>query len=99
MRSLARLAIPVLGPRSPLVWALVRSTFAVLPLAGGLPLGSMEPWPLGVVILTGLVGLIDVRVRGERILWANLGVTPVAIWAIYAAAAVPAEIILAAVFP
>ena len=76
-------------------WGLTRLLFAALPLAIGEPFGSISPSPIGVVFLAGFVGLIDVRVRGERILWGNLGVTSKLLYAIYAAAAVPAELLLA----
>ena len=64
--------------------------------AGG---GAIEPNapPAGVVVLIGIVGLVDVRVRGERLLWANLGVTVAGLWAMYAVAAIPAELLLALV--
>ena len=79
-----------------MVWGLTRLLFAALPLAIGEPFGSIPPSPIGVVFLAGFVGLIDVRVRGERILWANLGVRSTILYAIYAAAAIPAELLLLA---
>lgn len=95
MHAAARIAIPVILPRAVVVWGLTRLVFAALPMAIGLPFGSIPPSPIGVVLLSGVVGLIDVRVRGERILWANLGVTPIGLYAVYAAAAIPAECLLA----
>jgi hypothetical protein len=53
--------------------------------------------PIAIVLLCGVVGLVDVSVRGERILWANLGVQLMVLYAAYAAAAVPAECLLALV--
>lgn len=97
MRPAAQLVIPVILPRAVVLWGLIRLAFAVLPLAGGQPFGSIAPPPIGMVLLSGVVGLIDVRVRGERVLWANLGVTSIGLWAVYAAAAVPAELLLALV--
>lgn len=47
-----------------------------------------------MVMLAGIVGLIDVRVRGERLLWANLAVRSSILFAIYAAVAIPAELVL-----
>lgn len=94
MRSAAQVAIPVVVPRAVLLWGLERLVYAVLPLAVGLRFGSMPPPPAGVVLLAGVVGLVDVRVRGERILWANLGASPLLLYAIYAAAAVPCELLL-----
>lgn len=80
-----------------IVWGLTRLVFAALPLAIGEPFGSIPPSPVGVMVLAGFVGLVDVHVRGERVLWANLGMTPRILYAIYAAAAVPAELVLALV--
>lgn len=95
MRTAAQIAIPVIAPRAVIVWALTRLVFAALPMAIGEPFGSISPSPLAVVLFAGIVGLIDVHVRTERILWANLGVRSVVLYAIYAAAAIPAEFLLA----
>ena len=95
MRSAAQIAVPVIVPRAVVVWGLSRLVFAALPMAIGEPFGSIPPSPIGVVLLAGLVGLIDVSVRTERILWANLGVKPVVLYAVYAVAAIPAELLLA----
>ena len=97
MRAPARIVIPVILPRAGVLWALVRLIFAALPLATGEPFGSTSPSPIGVVLLCGVVGLVDVSVRGERILWANLGVQRRVLCAAYAAAAIPAECLLALV--
>ena len=97
MRTPARIALPVILPRAAVLWALVRLVVASLPLATGSPFGSISPSPIAIVLLCGLVGLVDVSVRGERILWANLGVQRRLVYAAYAAAAVPAECLLALV--
>ena len=97
MRPAAQVAIPVIDPRAVVGWVLVRLLVAALPLAAGGPCGSISPPPAAVVVLAGIVGLVDVRVRGERLLWANLGVTVAGLWAMYAAAAIPAEFLLALV--
>ena len=97
MRPAAQVAIPVIVPRAVVVWVLVRLLVAAAPIAAGGAFGSISPPPAGVVVLTGIVGLVDVRVRGERILWANLGVAATGLWAMYAAAAIPAELLLALV--
>ena len=95
MRNAAQITIPVIVPRAVVVWGLARLLFAVLPMAIGEPFASISPSPIAVVFLAGFVGLVDVRVRGERILWANLAVTPLVLYAVYAAAAIPAECLLA----
>ncbi len=93
----AQIAIPVILPRAAVLWGLIRLVVAALPLAAGLPPGSISPSPIGVVLLTGVVGLVDVQVRGERILWANLGVSPKLLYAGYATAAILGEYLLALV--
>ena len=95
MRKAAQIAIPVIVPRAVVVWGLTRLVFAALPMAIGEPFGSISPHPVSVVLLSGVVGLIDGRIRGERILWANLGARPIVLSAIYAAATIPAECVLA----
>ena len=95
MRTAAQVVIPVILPRATVLWALIRLAFAALPLAVGEAVGSISPSPIGIVLLSGVVGLIDVRVRGERVLWANLAVAPRALYAAYASAAIVAECLLA----
>lgn len=95
MRSAALVAIPIVVPRALVLWGLCRLLFAATPLAVGLPFGAVSPSPVAVVVLAGVVGLVDVRVRGERNLWANLGVTAALLYALYAIAAIPAELLLA----
>jgi hypothetical protein len=97
MRTPARIALPVIFPRAVMLWALVRLIVASLPLATGAPFGSIPPSPIAIVLLCGVVGLVDVSVRGERILWANLGVHRRILYAAYAATAIPAECLLALV--
>jgi hypothetical protein len=97
MRTVAQLPILTVAPRAVLAWVLIRMALAVIPLAGGGSFGSMPPWPVGVVCLSAAVGLIDVHVRGERILWANLGVRLTDLGAIYAAAAAIGEITLSVI--
>ena len=94
MRNAALVAIPVVVPRAVLLWGLERLVYAALPLAIGDPFGSAPPPPPGVVLVAGFVGLVDVRARGERILWGNLGASPMLLWAVYAAAAIPCELLL-----
>lgn len=95
MRIPALVAVRIVAPRAIIIWGLSRLLYAALPLAVGGEFGSMAPSPGGVVLLAGLLGVIDIQVRKERMLWANLGVTLVAIHALYAAAAIPGELLLA----
>ena len=91
----ARIAIPILLPRALVLWTLVRLGVGLLPLAIGQPFGSAAPSPPAVILLCGVVGLIDIHVRGERMLWANLGVPSLWLYAISVAVAIPAELALA----
>jgi hypothetical protein len=94
MRTAVQIVLPVVALRAAVLWGLIRLVFAVLPLAGGATFGAISSSPIAMVLLTGVVGLIDVHVRGERILWANLGVTPEVLCAVYAAVGVSAEVLL-----
>lgn len=95
MRSALQILIPVIWFRAVIVWVLTRLLFASLPLAIGEDFGSIPAPPIGIILLAGMIGIIDVRIRGERILWANLGVTREAVYVVYAIAAIPAECLLA----
>jgi hypothetical protein len=99
MRSPAQVAIPVIVPRAVVVWGVTRLMFAALPMAIGEPFGSISPSPVAVVLFAGIVGLIDVSSRREQILWDNLSVKPRVLYALYAAAAIPAELMLALALP
>ncbi|MBA3891431.1 MAG: hypothetical protein H0X64_12965 [Gemmatimonadaceae bacterium] len=99
MRSSISIAAPVIIPRALVLWGLTRLLLllAALPLADGGSPGALSPPAIGIVLLIGLVGLVDVLARRERMLWANLGVTPGVLLACYAAAAVPGEAVIALV--
>ena len=97
MPTPAQVAVPVILPRAAVLWVLVRLTFAAVPLAAGAPFGSIPPSPIALVLLCGVVGLVDVSVRRERILWANLGVQRRVLYGAYAVAAIPGECLLALV--
>jgi hypothetical protein len=94
MRAAAQIAIPVLLPRGLILWGIIRLVFAAMPLAAGQAPGSFAPSPIGIVLLCGIVGLIDVGARGERALWANLGLPRVAVCVLYAGPAIPGEVLL-----
>lgn len=93
--SAARVVLPVVAPRALVAWGLSRLIFAAVQLAGGMTPASFPPPPAAVVLVAGLLGLFDVRMRGERILWANLGAGSGLLFAAYAAAAVLGEAVLA----
>ena len=95
MRTAARIAIPVIVPRAIVIWGFTRLIVAALLAVSGEHLGATSPSPMAVILFAGILGLIDVRVRGERILWANLGVKLRVLYAAYSATAIPAELLLA----
>lgn len=97
VHSAARVAAPVILPRALVVWGLSRLIFAAVQLAASMSPASYPPPPIAVVMVAGLLGMLDVRVRGERILWANLGVGSGLLYLLYAAAAIPGEVVLALV--
>ena len=99
MRTPAQVAVPIVVPRALVVWGVTRLMFAALPMAIGEPFGSISPSPVAVVFFAGIVGLIDVSIRREQILWANLSVKRRVLYALYAAAALPGEIMLALALP
>lgn len=94
-RSALRIALPTIAPRAVVVWALARLVFVAVVLAAGMPPESFPAPPAAVVLLAGALGVIDVHVRGERILWANLGAGATLLCMAYATAAVAGEIALA----
>lgn len=97
VHSAARLAAPVIVPRALVVWGLSRVIFAAVQMAAGTSPAVSQPQPYAVVLVASLLGLLDVRVRGEGVLWANLGVGSVLLFLLYAAAALAGEVVLALV--
>ena len=51
--------------------------------------------PVGIVLVATAVGDVDIRRRGETILWANLGYSPLVTRGIFGAAAILGEVTLA----
>lgn len=98
-RSAARVALPVIVPRAIVTWLLSRLMFAAVLLAAGIPPASFPPPPAAIVLFAGVLGLLDVRVRGERTLWANLGAGGVLLYTITAVTAAVGEVVLALAWP
>src|SRR4051812_33528445 len=94
MRDEAEIVAGVLVPRALVVWVLTRSAVAMVSLMAGLPFETTAASAVVMIVLTGLLGFIDIRMRGERLLWANLGVRPSVLFAVYAAIAIPGELAL-----
>lgn len=59
--------------------------------------GSSPDSPFGLVVLVTVLGAIDLRRRGEAMLWANLGYSPVVTAGVYGAVAFSGELLLALV--
>jgi hypothetical protein len=57
--------------------------------------GSPPDSPIGIVLLTVATGLVDVRRRRERALWANLGISLPVLAGIFGTIAVTGEVVLA----
>lgn len=63
--------------------------------AASTSLGVVSPdSPAGIVLLVAVLGAIDLRRRGESVLWANLGYSLMATWGVFGAVAVSGELLL-----
>lgn len=63
--------------------------------AAGTRLGVASPdSPVGIVLLVAVLGAIDLRRRGESMLWANLGYPLMATWGVFGAVALSGELLL-----
>jgi hypothetical protein len=81
--------------RAIMVYVLLRIALAFLGQVAhngpGLPLDN----PVGIVLLMALLGIIDIRVRQERLFWANLGYSMWNIGALFALVATAGECLVA----
>jgi len=50
--------------------------------------------PAGIVLLVAVLGAIDMRRRGESMLWSNLGYPPLATAGVFGAVALSGELLL-----
>jgi hypothetical protein len=71
-------------------------TAIVADIAGGSVADGLES-PLGVVLLAMALGAVDIRRRGETILWADLGYSPIVAPSLFALTAMLGELLLALV--
>ena len=63
--------------------------------AAGARLGAASPdSPAGIVLLVAVLGAIDIRRRGESLLWANLGYSTRVTWGLFGAVALSGELFL-----
>jgi hypothetical protein len=80
--------------RAAILYALLRVLLGAISAAGTrLNLASLDS-PVGIVLLVAVLGAIDVRRRGEAMLWANLGYPLMAIRGVFAAVALSGELLL-----
>jgi hypothetical protein len=93
MPAALTVVLPVVARRAPLLWGLIHALFVVVQMAAGG--GDVTPAPsAAAILLTGALGLIDTQVRGEGLMWANLGVASAVLLATFLACATVAESLL-----
>jgi hypothetical protein len=80
----------------PMLRALLFVISALASAFAGQPVIEDFESPLGVVLIAAALGVVDIRRRGEAMLWGNLGFSQWTIAAIFAAAATLGEIVLRA---
>lgn len=83
-------ALRALLLRAVVLWILVRLLVGAVG-AFAADSGQSPDSPLGVVLLCCALGLVDIRRRHERALWANLGISLVAVATIFASIATIGE--------
>lgn len=85
----------ILVPRALVTYAALRALLVVVALllaaVAGTDAANGLVNPLGVVLLAAIVGVADTRRRGERFLWANLGLHGSTIPAIHGLTALVGE--------
>lgn len=95
-RSLSR----ALATRAVIVWAMVRllvsAVFALVPpeiTASGATIRA-TPSHAVIIALAVIVGMVDLRRRGEWMLWANLGISVMQLALLFAGTALAGELLL-----
>ena len=80
--------------RALIMWALVRVMLAMVSTSGYVVVGAppIHVHPVSMILMCGGLGLIDVRRRGERALWGNLGLSAWTLAAMYAVGAAVGEL-------
>ena len=97
---LARSVPRTLAMRGATLWVLIRMLIGVVFLL--LRTGGAEaprPNPVLIIAICAIVGLIDLRRRGEEMLWSNLGVSRTQLVLLFVATAIIGEIMLGLVLP
>ncbi len=90
--------------RGLILWLLVRLMMtAIAAFSGAVPVRDLARWSiagaLGMLGACALLGLIDVRVRGERTLLGNLGIDDRELVAMYLVPAALGELLLSIILP
>jgi hypothetical protein len=91
----ALLPLRALLIRAVVLWALLRLVVTGLASIVAAQGGAGPDNPLGVVLLSIVLGYVDLRRRGEAIFWGNLGYSPGFICALFAAVAIAGESVVA----
>ena len=96
----AVIALPFIVRGLPL-WLFVRVAFLLVVLFNGEDAASLMEWQpgtaLGLLLLTVILGVVDVRRRRERVLLGNLGVSDLQLASFFALSAVMGELLLAVI--
>lgn len=83
----------------PLLRALLVVVALIVGSVGGRGAADGLESPVGVVVLAMVLGAVDIRRRGESILWANLGHSPLIAPCLFGAVALLGELSLAWLLP
>lgn len=96
MRSVFQRFAPLtaLAIRASVLYLLLRLTLAGISVAGTRVGAASPDSPAGIVLLVMVLGAIDIRRRGESLLWANLGYSTMVTWGLFGAIALSGELIL-----
>jgi hypothetical protein len=95
---LARSLPRTLATRAATLWVLVRMLIGVVFLLARTGGGAApRPNPVLVIAICTIVGIVDLRRRGEETLWSNLGVSRTQLVLVFVATAIVGEIVLALV--
>lgn len=90
----SRLLIPLMPllTRAAVLWLILKVALLAIGAAAE-AMGAPSPEsPFGIVVLTGVLGTVDIARRGERMLWANLGYAPAVTAGLFVLAALVGEV-------
>ncbi len=90
----SRLLLPLMPllTRAAVLWLILKVALLAIGAAAE-AMGAPSPEsPFGIVVLTGVLGTVDIARRGERMLWANLGYAPAVTAGLFVLAALVGEV-------